>query len=123
MSNWGGARQGTPGKAYGNRTDLNANHDMSMNTAATGGMEAPSFEASVLPEDSPNLTDPTMRPGEPVTAGMGPGGQVTADGFDPRLAETRRVAEKWLPYLRPLQDSPNTGESTKVLIRYLRGVM
>lgn len=64
--------------------------DMSKNTAATGGMTAaapavdPTLGQPQMPQgpligadEVPNLTDPTMRPNEPVTAGIplgaGPG--------------------------------------------------
>lgn len=63
--------------------------DMSKNTAASGGMTAPAGDPTlgqspapfrgplVGADEVPNLTDPTMRPDEPVTAGIplgaGPG--------------------------------------------------
>lgn len=81
----GGRRQGTPGKAYANRTDLALDPNMQQNTAATGGMTAPAptqgpavVAGPLVGADAvPNLSDPTMRPNEPVTAGTpygaGPG--------------------------------------------------
>ena len=128
----GGARQGTPGKGYANRTDLSVNRDMSKNTAATGGMPAPSHGETMRPpeppakyaSDSPNLTDPTNRPGEPITAGLpsgpGPGPEALA-GYDPRIAETQMMKQKWMPYLRNISNDPEVPESVKVLYRYMMG--
>ena len=116
----GGKRQGTPGKGYANRTDLMMQPDMQKNTAATGGMEqrvpAPS---PVTPEDSPNLSAPTQRPDEPITAGLpigaGPGPQT-----DTRLMETQQL-KKYLPLIAPYLDRPETPDSVRFLFRYIRG--
>jgi len=127
----GGARQGTPGKGYSNRTDLGMRPDMSQNTAATGGMPAPSGggagpspigQMGRSPDDSPMLSDPTQRPDEPLTAGMatGAGPGPEALGLDPRLEETRRM-KKWLPMLEPIINEPDTPDSVKMLFRYMRG--
>jgi hypothetical protein len=88
----GGRRQGTPGKGYSNRTDLGLQPNMGMNTAATGGMQAPvSHGGTSAPQgqapamtgplvgtdEIPNLSDPSLRPHEPLMAGVpigdGPG--------------------------------------------------
>lgn len=125
----GGKRQGTPGKGYSNRTDLSMNPDMSQNTAASGGLVAPAPERQDMagppirtPDDSPMLSDPTMRPDEPLTAGLstGPGVGPEALNLDPRPAETMRM-KKWLPVLEPIIDEPDTPESVKMLYRYMRG--
>jgi hypothetical protein len=67
------------------------------------------------------LTDPTMRPDEPLTAGMatGPGPGPEVLGLDPRVADTVKM-KKWLPILRPIIDDPETPESVKMLYRYVR---
>ena len=81
----GGKRNGTPGRAYSNRTDLTLSYGGG-NTAATGGMTPPADQSPLLPAISasevPNLGDPTMRPAEPVTTGLpvGPGGGPEALG-------------------------------------------
>ena len=55
----GGARQGTPGKGYSNRTDLISNYDQSKDTAAAGGMEAPAGPiVPFSPDDIPGLDTP-----------------------------------------------------------------
>jgi len=123
----GGKRQGTPGKGYANRTDLQGNMDMEKNTTATGGIAPPAHEPQQpmrSPDDTPMLADPTMRPGEPITTGLatGPGGgPEMMTGFDPRLAETQKLKAKWLPYLRHVTTDPETPESVKVLYRYMFG--
>lgn len=131
----GGSRQGTPGRGYANRTDLSMKPDMGQNTAATGPQipGAPQGEPAVptpqrpvsSPDDTPNMSDPTARPDEPVTAGLryGPGpGPDQMAGFDPRIEETRRLNQKWGPILRPLAEDPETPDSVRTLVRYMRGV-
>ena len=113
-------------RAYANRTDLQMTPDMSQNTAATGGgvpTPAPRGPAP-SPEDSLGISDPTERPGEPITAGMnmgaGPGSEALA-GFDPRAAETARFSERWGGVLDAIVKQPDTPDSVRVLSRYLRG--
>ncbi len=119
----GRKRQGTPGKAYVNRTDMGQDYD---NTAsAAGGGRAPAPQMPTRgPDDSPMLSSPTARPQEPITAGLstgpGPGPEALA-GFDPRVQETQRMKQKWGPYLKPLANDPETPESVKALYRYLMG--
>jgi len=100
-----------------------ANADAS---AAAGGMTAPSgaspMQLPTYPDQIPNLSDPTSRPDEPVTDGLptGPGrGPEAMTGLDPRLAETQAL-KKWLPILDPIMNNPDSPESVKVLIRYIR---
>jgi len=78
----GGVRQGTPGVAYPNRTDLNADRqpvrvpsggrygDRQAAEAAQRMMPLPDNRPDVVPLDAPS-----RRPDEPVTAGLpvGPG--------------------------------------------------
>lgn len=125
----GGTRQGTPGKAYVNRTDMGQNYDMASGIApAAGGLTPPSASNSapilpVYPDQTPNLSDPTQRPMEPITAGLpmgaGPGMEAMTN-YDPRPTETQAL-RKWLPLLDPLTSNPETPESVKTLIRYIRG--
>lgn len=125
----GGKRQGTPGRGYANRTDLGTDPNMAQNTAGTGGMTAPAPQQQPQqappmtrsPEDSPMLLDPTMRPNEPLTAGIssGPGPGPEALGLDPRVTDTARM-KKWLPVLKPFISQPDTPDSVKILYRYIR---
>lgn len=124
----GGARQGTPGKAYSNRTDMGQNYDMSAGSPASGGMEPPRDTVSqpvlpVYPDQIPSLTTPTMRPNEPITDGLISGagrGPEALTNFDPRLDETRKL-KKWLPLLEPIARQPDTPDSVRTLVRYIRG--
>lgn len=120
----GGARQGTPGKAYSNRTDLMENYDNASGSAAAGGM-SPALVGppTRTPDDSPMLMDPTGRPEEPITAGLptGPGPGPEALGLDPRMAETRVIRDKWMPVLRHIVEDADTPDSVKMMYRYLRG--
>lgn len=123
----GGARQGTPGKAYVNRTDMGMNYDMEKGSPAAGGVEAPSDGAPVLPvypDEIPNLTDPTQRPDEPITDGLARGagrGRDALTNYDPRRQEAQAL-KRWLPILEPAMRDPETPDSVKTLIQYIRGV-
>lgn len=97
--------------------------DMAAGSAAAGGVKAPSRpQLPVYPEDTPNLLDPTSRPQEPLTAGLpigaGPGREAMT-GFDPRVSETQAL-KRWLPLLDPLADDPETPDSVRTLVRYIR---
>lgn len=123
----GGKRQGTPGKAYSNRTDMGMDYNQQgdpMATPAAGGVRAPQRpQIPVYPEDIPNLLDPTQRPAEPVTDGlsMGPGrGPEALTNLDPRRQETQAL-KRWLPLLDPIANDPTTGDSVRALVRYIRG--
>lgn len=115
----GGARQGTPGKGYANRTDLNMKYDQSKMTAASGGMEQPQRSMGPLPDELPNLSTDTQYPDEPITAGLpigaGPGPQR-----DNRAQETQRL-KMYLPMIEPYINRPDTPDSVRLLFRYIRG--
>lgn len=123
----GGKRQGTPGKAYPNRTDIAIDYDMQKDaTPAAGGVEPPKNSNAVLPmypEDIPNLTDPTSRPAEPLTDGLPIGagrGTEALTGRDPRAAETAQL-KRWLPLLEPVANDPETPNSVRALVQWIRG--
>lgn len=69
----GGARQGTPGVGYSNRTDLMSNRapQTADATAAQGGVAAPrltvrqptAVSPPLSPDQTPSPTDPTAYPG------------------------------------------------------------
>lgn len=122
----GGARQGMPGKAYTNRTDMMSNYDMEAGSPAAGGVEAPRDGAPVLPvypDQIPNLSDPTSRPQEPITDGLavGPGrGREALTNYDPRRNEAQAL-KRWLPLLEPFVNDPETPDSVRTLFQYIRG--
>lgn len=123
----GGKRQGTPGKAYTNRTDMGMDYNMEAGSPAAGGITAPRdaspMQLPVYPDQIPSLSTPTMRPNEPVTDGLQTGmgrGPEALTGYDPRRQETQQL-KRWLPLLEPLANEPETPDTVKMLIRYIRG--
>lgn len=99
----GGPRQGTPGKAYTNRSDLSvpkaqftgqaygaakaqADAQAAVPVAAAPGDQA-AAQAARQPAPGPNpgtlggLLDPTARPDEPLTAGLPTGPGVGPEGL------------------------------------------
>ena len=125
----GGKRKGTPGKGYTNRTDLGVQYQAAdkacMATPAAGGVEAPKpppQQMAVYPEDIPNLMDPTSRPNEPIADGLPIGagrGPESLVNRDPRNAETNRL-KRWLPLMDMFGDDPETPDSVRAFIRYVR---
>ncbi len=123
----GGARKGTPGKGYSNRTDMMTNRAPdATGTAASGGMTAPAPEAPPAPaqpmpavEDTPNLFDDTQFPDEPITAGL-PVGAGPGPDRDTRQADTQKL-RKYLPLMALYLDRPDTPDSVRNLYRYIKG--
>lgn len=124
----GGRRRGTPGKGYTNRTDLGMQYQSQDQagtaTPAAGGVQAPPAPQGppIFADDIPNLMDPTARPDEPISAGLafGPGpGPEALVNRDPRNLETSSL-KKWLPLMDPYVDDPETPDSVRALIRYIR---
>lgn len=119
----GGTRQGTPGKGYSNRTDMLSNYDQAENTAASGGMTAPAAAPMApppqTPDDTPGLSDPTMYPDEPITAGL-PIGAGPGPARDTRQKETQEL-KRYLPLIELYVDRPETPDSVRALFRYIRG--
>lgn len=129
----GGARTGTPGTAYPNRTDLAG----SVATGQPYGHAAAQLDAqSIVPMGTPSvpaastpaswplpgaagpLDRPTERPGEPVTAGVGvgPGPGPTPEGPDPDIEALRQ----YLPVFELLASDPSSAPSTRAYVRRLR---
>lgn len=123
----GGRRQGTPGRAYTNRTDMMQNYNMEAGSPAAGGIEAPASAPPITgpsPDDIPSLSTPTQRPGEPISAGLGVGpgpGREALTGFDPRVQETQMLAQRWGPMMDILANDPETPDSVRMLARYIKG--
>jgi len=108
----GGRRSGTPGVAYGNRTDLATGYAAQQGTvtAAAGGQTAPpaprpaapapppAAASHILPDQIPALDAPSDRPGEPVTAGLdvGPGADSSALGFIPPDPASQSIRAAYL---------------------------
>lgn len=112
----GGSRQGQPGGAYANRTDLSLDRAPAQPTQAKAGQtygergrQEASMRALPLPDLSaqvaalPGLTDPSTRPGEPLTAGLpfgeGPGPVAPQTGTGGAALLRRMLAEDPDPVL------------------------
>lgn len=125
----GGKRQGTAGKAYGNRTDLNApkppatqftgqpygarlQQEQAQQAVPTGPTQVPPpapmapGPPSPAPGEAGALTRPTERPGEPVTHGLptgpGAGPEALGPGFNAGDPITMRIRALYSQY--PLQE-------------------
>lgn len=129
----GGRRSGTPGKAYSNRTDLNENRTLPVQTPqSTGygdrvalerqqqavplrapdqpsaGQAGPAAAPPMAPP--PGLNDPTGRPDESLTAGL---------GAPPPSPAMERMAD-YLPSLAASAELPTATAEYRNLIRRLR---
>jgi hypothetical protein len=132
----GGKRQGTPGKAYSNRTDLAADPNMDINTAGTGGQRSalvepaqggggPPMQAPRSPDDTPMLADPSQRPNEPLTSGMNAGPGVGTDALGiPSYSEMRnndiQNLKRMLPEFEAATKFDGSPETFKALVNYLK---
>ncbi len=112
----GGRRQGQPGKAYSNRTDLNVQRAPQPGSSASSDVLTEQYAQQAptapTPDQIPSLDTPTMQPDMPVTAGVdfgpGPGAADPSQKLDrrhdllraalrrdPSNPELRRIAS-WL---------------------------
>lgn len=132
----GGSRTGTPGKAYGNRSDLNANprqlpvaripgqpygaqadqvraqQAIPVVSSPPVGPSVPSSAAPAQPTPLTPLGAPTKRPNEPVTAGSpsGPGPGPDPMSATPSTADDLlRIVAPTSPQLAQLYDYLSRG--------------
>lgn len=120
----GGPRQGTPGTAYPNRTDMQLpavvpGQQYGQATAQAQAQQQVPM-ATTPPGSMGAFSRPTERPGEPVTAGLpsgpGPGPEVLGSG--PPGEGLRRL----LPVLELLASQPDADPAAVNWIRQLRAV-
>jgi len=124
----GGRRVGTPGTQYPNRSDLSTQRVQAMPSRQYGSAAAQerAQQAVPLPQENPlpppgdpsvAIGAPTMRPDEPITAGMpfGPG-----PGPDPTTPTARGVTPEALvtAKLRGMYQA-NPTEDMRGLLEYL----
>lgn len=132
----GGPRKGTPGKAYSNRTDLQANPapQSAGNTAASGGLKPPPTTSPTppspisgvaappqppqgsSPDDTPNLFD--HGGDSPMTSGLdtGPGAPQNPNSLD-----TAPIVLKYLPFLQQATQHTGAPPNFIAFVRYLQG--
>jgi hypothetical protein len=124
----GGPRQGTPGKAYPNRTDMQMPKVVPGQQYGQAAMQAQAQQmmpmaapAAVPPGSLPPLAGPTRRPNEPVTAGLpsGPGPGPEALGAVPQGEGIRRL----MPVLELLASQPDADPAAVNFVRRLRGAL
>jgi len=77
------------------------------------------------PDDSPNLTDPTTRPSEPVTAGLatGPGAGPEALGvqsYSQQRAQDIATIKQYLPLFDAATKFDGAPDTFKSLVNYLK---
>lgn len=146
--NRGGARAGTPGKAYPNRTDLNVirqpvrtapSKEYGSRVAQERAQQAMPVATPVAPAPGPTpnpgvrvplppptpLSAPSERPDEPVTAGidMGAGPGRAALGLAPPVDPDLLAFASYLPTLELLASQPDSTVAMRNFVRRLRGAM
>lgn len=145
----GGSRNGTPGVAYLNRSDLNApkvaqprftgqeygqatQQAQAMQAAPIG--QAPTdveaLRAAAAGHDFPMLPPmgaETANPNEPITAGMAMGAGPGPESLSPMMSNqtpTQADLERMrriLPGLEAIADLPDSSDLARTLVRQLRG--
>lgn len=148
----GGKRQGRPGQAYGNRTDLNAKPRAPITavpgqpygeagaqieaqravpmgvpglpTPPRGRMGNPPPVSSVTTDPIP-LDAPSMRPGEPVTAGVpsGPGPGPEALNIPDEEEMDLALLAPYLPALELMSSQPFATSAGRNFVRRIRGAI
>lgn len=122
----GGKRQGTPGRSYGQRVDLNEapkGGEYGETSARQARVDAvpmaPPAPRQIVPPAP--FDRPTERPMEPLTAGLpvgpGPGPEAVGMGPTDNLEKLRPM----LPVLELLAGQPGVGVEARNLVRRLRG--
>ena len=133
----GGKRNGRPGVAYSNRSDLTptaapgqaygqagaqlaAQQAMPIAPQPTPQSSAPPVSAvpAVAPGGMGALTRPTDRPGEPMSAGAPWGPGPSEMSLPPQAPDTDMTALiRKLPFLEELASHPNASTQTRLLYR------
>jgi hypothetical protein len=124
-----GAALSPPG-ALSQRTDMQSQSPMAMPDAAYGEQSefqqlqggAPMAGAPMTPPPIP-MGAPTMRPGEPLTAGApigdGPGPEILPSN-DPYSQDMQLIA-RYLPQFESMAAQEDTPDSFRLFVRYIRG--
>jgi len=126
MTERGGRRQGAPGKAYQNRTDLNVarSPQSGLATAAAGGQTQPPAAAApepqrpqVTPDQTPSVMDPG-NPGLPLQNGL-----ATGPGAGPaQQPNQNEFVLRYMPMLQHATTLEGAPAQFKSLVRFLQGM-
>lgn len=84
---------------------------------------APMFEDPGVPMP-PGIDAPTMRPGEPITAGadMGPGpGSEILPSYQQMVRQDTEKLLKYLPMLEGRANEPDAPQAFRLFVRHLKG--
>lgn len=131
----GGRRNGTPGKAYSNRSDLMGQGQrpgkggygpqQGTRTTAAGGRTAPAGPPMTPPgpgvDDTPFLGDPTNLPDQPLTDGLATGPGAGPEALTPNVPTASQRILKYLPEFERIAAQPDTPDTFKALVTYLQG--
>ena len=131
MAERGGKRQGTPGKGYTNRTDLNVARapQSGLKTAAAGGLPTPAPAAPAptqnlspaRPSLTPDQTPSVMTPGNPAIPLQD--GLATGPGAGPAQQPAQNdFILRYMPMLQHAATLDNAPPQFKSLVRYLQGM-
>jgi len=126
MAERGGRRQGTPGKGYSNRTDLNVQRapQSGTQTAAGGGLQAapapaapPQGPPGLTPDQTPSVMDPG-HPAIPLQDGL-----ATGPGNGPATPPNQnQFILRYLPMLQHAATLDNAPDQFKSLVRFVQGM-
>jgi hypothetical protein len=114
---WGGPRQGQPGKSYGNRTDLGVDRA----PVAGGAPSAPPAAGMQRPVSDPSQTPFLSDPGDPnvpLTAGIPSG---AGPGAPQPGRSDLEIIKRYLPDLKWAAQAEDAPVTFKSLVRYLEG--
>lgn len=145
----GGRRNGTPGAAYSNRTDLQSvkvapGQQYGKGAAQRAAQEAvpmagrPTMPAGGAPAAPPTgrppspgpqpgdltpLDAPSTRPNEPVTTGLSVGAGAGPEALGPLADKTDGIDDlaQYLPMLEFIASQPGSSGQTRNFVRQLRG--
>ncbi|MHB1099435.1 MAG: hypothetical protein ACYCZR_07755 [Burkholderiales bacterium] len=83
---------------------------------------APMMQEPSMPRPEHGMFDPSARPDEPVTSGIGSGpGAGPEPGMDPASIQQKDIqaVSQYLPALRKAMNNPTAPDGFKAFVRYL----
>ena len=119
----------SPPGAMSQRTDMQAQGAMQLPDAAYGEQQDfQAIQAGAAMAGMPNtpmpvrLSDPTMNPDEPVTAGapVGDGPGLDALPTDSPFSQDMQMIAKYMPQFEAMAADENTPETFRLFVRWVR---